>query len=1127
MALTTAQIQAAYVTFFSRPADVAGLAYWSQYKGSIADLYATFAQSAEYADAFSGLNNGAKVALVYQNMFGRAPEVAGLNYWTLQLDTGAVTVANLALALANGAQGTDLETVENRTAAATAFTAALDQTAEILGYSGAEANGIAKAWLAGVTTDASLAAAVETSALDAGIATVTGTGEEAPVAGQAYSLTTALDVLAGNSGNDQFVARVVQNANGEQTNQLATGDQINGGGGVDTLNAKVQTASALNSFSPASAIAPETVDVEVANFTALDAEEYNFVIGGGGDNTVVINAKFMNGLDRVASVQSDVSLVIQNLNTLTDTGVYAERRLTESMTVRMDHTGNGEQVDDAADLTVLFDQNYLRKRGDVQSGATMTIELMDMDSALTGGDPLEDNPYGQITFDFAGVRKSLIFGTEAKTYEELEEAVIVAIEEAGKIDPIFKQLSVTRVANGFTASDTDGLPGGSATGDTIVITNSGPEVLVARSMVATGEAPAGKDFHTNFDDTPPGSDGFLITVNVELEKVGRGADGGNLTVGAMSTEGNSNDYFAGEQYKSVEQFDVTVSGDATQWSSVASMQSTNNRLQVVNVVNVAGSQADLIIGNTETVQDFGLVNGTAGVSYDLSSARNAALKDVRTFDSTAFANDVTLHAHVSDETQAKYLNEVDKVDDATADNVVFNYSFGGGNDTLNINVDKSNLTMDNSSVSEDFVLNVNMGSGNDRFQGQLGDGAVNAGDNWYANLVVNAEADDTPTELSVAAGAGDDTIEVWASGRWNIDAGTGNDAIYSDNSGRDATYNKGRAVWVLNVDGTDPTALDIDNLRSEGIDNNGALYRSFVSVSLRGYESAEVQITGYNSTDTDLNNAIKRAIAQDEHLSHLLVAEDGPAGTLVIRSLVDSDFVAADFGFSLRAPTAAEFGVMSSAQLQGFNAANGLTAANAAAALAAVQGDVAAFNAASPDYASVFAKDGGADLAGADSEALVSNVIEAGNGDDTLSLSTNAGPDAEFETVNVADTEVQTAGVEDLVFNATNAVITFDADDLIITSTGLHITTTTSATVVVEDGIVVEWADAAFGVYSDVAFTGDADDAAVIIGAETGAGFYAVEGADGVVYVYAYTEDATGTANVDAGELELIGTIAP
>lgn len=176
MALTTAQIQQAYVTFFSRPADVAGLNYWSQYPGSIDNLYATFAQSAEYAAAFNGLTNNQKVSMVYQNLFGRAADAPGLSYWTLELDRGAVTVANLALALANGAQGSDIEVIANRVTAATSFTSQLDTTPEILAYSGDNANAIAKAWLANVTDAASLATATTPDALNAVVQSVVSGG---------------------------------------------------------------------------------------------------------------------------------------------------------------------------------------------------------------------------------------------------------------------------------------------------------------------------------------------------------------------------------------------------------------------------------------------------------------------------------------------------------------------------------------------------------------------------------------------------------------------------------------------------------------------------------------------------------------------------------------------------------------------------------------------------------------------------------------------------------------------------------------------------------------------------------------------------------------------------------------
>ncbi len=891
------------------------------------------------------------------------------------------------------------------------------------------------------------------------------------------SLTTGKDTLTGDDLNNTYTAGVVQNSFGEQTNELATGDSINGSGGTDTLKAYVQMASALNNV-PASSIRPTTVDIENAEFTALTVDNSNSP--AAQSETVTIDAYQMWGLDRLHSKDSNASLVIENVNTLRDDGIYANRRLTKDMTIRMDHSGNGEQVDDASDLTVLFDQNYLISEGDVNSGATMTIELMDMDSALSGGDPLLDNPYGRITFTMGTQTKVLDWSVDnasANTYDQLLTAIQNAITRAGRTDPLFKQLTASITRNGFTANDTDGEPGGSAIGDTIVITNSGPEVLDAVSMTATGVAPAGKDFHTNFGDTPPNTDGSLITVNVELEKVGRGADGGDLTIGGMSTPFGAldNEYVEGMQFKSIEQFNVTVSGDASQWSSLASLQSTNNRLEVVNVVSAARSQADLIIGNTETEEQLErserTINQIAPRLDDVSSLKNAALKDVRVFDSTAFANDIELHAYISDEVQAKYLDEIDQTDDAIADNVNFNYNFGNGDDLFNLNVDKSNLVLDNSSVSEDFVMTINMGEGNNHFQGQIGNGLYEF--EWYENLVVNAEADDTPTQLRVTTGSGNDIIEAWGSGRWNIDAGSGNDAIYSDNSGTsDSLFNEGRATWVLNVArDSNGFALDnIDNLVSDGIENNGAFFRSFVSVNFAGYTSAEVQITNFNSTDTDLNNAIKRAISNDVHLSKLLIAEDGPAGTLVIRSLVDGVFSDGDFNFTLRAPSnTTELGALSSGQIASFNRANGTNHSTAAQILAEIQGDVAAFNNDSADntdplddgdyvvtLASIEgseADEGSETLSGFNSSAVTSNVIEAGNGLDTVSLSTTIISDV--ETLNVADAEDYTGNtVEDLVVNATNADITFDEDDLIITNFGALITTESTSTVEVRANVI-------------------------------------------------------------------------
>ena len=209
MALTTAQIQNAYVAFFNRPADVAGLNYWTNYNGSIADLFNAFAGSQEYKSLFTGQNSTQIVNTVYQNLFGRSPDVPGLTYWVGELDSGKLTVANIANAVNAGALGTDKTIISNKVAAATEFTSALNTTAEIVGYAQASSATMSqvKTWLSTVTDQASSLTAA-TAALPALTTTV---ASGAAAASLNASLTTGQDNIVGSTGNDTFTARIFDN----------------------------------------------------------------------------------------------------------------------------------------------------------------------------------------------------------------------------------------------------------------------------------------------------------------------------------------------------------------------------------------------------------------------------------------------------------------------------------------------------------------------------------------------------------------------------------------------------------------------------------------------------------------------------------------------------------------------------------------------------------------------------------------------------------------------------------------------------------------------------------------------------------------------------------------------------
>ncbi|MDA9799294.1 DUF4214 domain-containing protein, partial [Luminiphilus sp.] len=170
MGMNAAAVQRLYVAYFNRPADPTGLARYEAMLSSteaatqaelevIAETY--FSPSAEYTANFAGLSNEATVNKLYQNLFGRDAEPTGLLEWSLALADGSETVASIALQLSFSAQNNDAATIANKIEASAAFTAGLDTTAKIVGYSGTTAAASAATWLATVgSSEASKDAAV-------------------------------------------------------------------------------------------------------------------------------------------------------------------------------------------------------------------------------------------------------------------------------------------------------------------------------------------------------------------------------------------------------------------------------------------------------------------------------------------------------------------------------------------------------------------------------------------------------------------------------------------------------------------------------------------------------------------------------------------------------------------------------------------------------------------------------------------------------------------------------------------------------------------------------------------------------------------------------------------------------
>jgi len=218
---TKAFLEKAYLAYFGRPVDPTGLTdYQNSTETQVADAFAASAESkALYGTTF----NYAQINAIYLALFNRAAEKAGLEYWYAKVADKTYTPAGAALAILNGALNADKIAVENKLVASAAFSAALDTSAEMIGYSGAGAAASARSFLSTITATAATAAAVDAAVAAAVTATTS-------VSGQTFTLTTGVDTFTGSGNNDLFIA------DNTGTDVSSAADTLSGGTGNDTLN---------------------------------------------------------------------------------------------------------------------------------------------------------------------------------------------------------------------------------------------------------------------------------------------------------------------------------------------------------------------------------------------------------------------------------------------------------------------------------------------------------------------------------------------------------------------------------------------------------------------------------------------------------------------------------------------------------------------------------------------------------------------------------------------------------------------------------------------------------------------------------------------------------------------------
>jgi hypothetical protein len=107
-----------YVAYFNRAADAEGLYFWADKLAEgmdMATIASYFSQSAEAKALYPDTaNTSAFVTAVYANVLGRTPDQAGFDFWTTNLNNGAMQPASFVLSIIGGAQGADITYLSNK-----------------------------------------------------------------------------------------------------------------------------------------------------------------------------------------------------------------------------------------------------------------------------------------------------------------------------------------------------------------------------------------------------------------------------------------------------------------------------------------------------------------------------------------------------------------------------------------------------------------------------------------------------------------------------------------------------------------------------------------------------------------------------------------------------------------------------------------------------------------------------------------------------------------------------------------------------------------------------------------------------------------------------------------------------
>ncbi|MGJ8605978.1 MAG: hypothetical protein ACSHXH_17815 [Marivita sp.] len=909
-------ITAFYIGYFERAADPEGLEFWTNVLEmtslDLAAIASNFVDQPETADAHPFFANpteegaGAFIAELYLNLFERTEvDAAGLEFWTDVLlasvngEEGALSVGEIIIQIISGAQdteaGNDRTTILNKIDVATAFTAAANAEGITSFPEDDPISTQASSIIANVTSEGATVVAAKTAIGEF----FSDTGGGGGVAGDFFILSAdqeQRDNLSGTEGNDTFEAF---NA------ELQDGDRVDGGAGRDVLTyfnsvdgvAKAPITTGVEQFVITNQMNDlnSVADNNVGGYSSVIGDQLtnNLPIDGTIEVDVEIDGGTMSGITRWEDYDSRADVVIEDARDLNpDDGTF-----TGDITVAMVSTDPGN-----VDYAVYFDD----PTNTSQNFGTLELRVLDQEAAFGLPAPsagstgyLTESSLVEFTFEYDGGPITVTLADQlGVTYgpnvtfqdllEQIEGATQQALVDAGATDLNFAASFGAPVSVGVGNQFT--LP--------IILTFDVPADTITanpNNIIVQGRDSGNNNATDTFGAlaTDRQTVEELIRLNVELDDVGKGSMGGDAMFGAMSTGRQDGDDGTSDSI-GIQQFDIEVDRS----SQLQTIASTNNSLQVVNIVNGENdgpnnttTAADERIGdlvvrgnanpsefqNSFPAEDFGagplgaLITAFSGVATDgpmpgaVPQHNIFGFTDVRVVNASTMVGAVDLTVGLTEEIVEKYLNIQDSGSNGNADDVLFDYDLGRNNDEFFLAMSADGMNSAGTGSREDFRLDINGNAGNDVITTNIGGSDATAlatvvganangvtklideqgqdyyvmnstnGEQWYENSVSQGAA-----SFTVSGGAGNDIIWTHGWGDFTINDGAGTDVVYTDNSG--AT--QASAVLATNI--------DRNLLEHEQIDYVIGDVWAFNAEFVAGSATVPFQVTGVTNEWIDL-----------------------------------------------------------------------------------------------------------------------------------------------------------------------------------------------------------------------------------------------------------------------------------